>query len=140
MQELKEKEEVELNEICNISAGGDKPQIVSNVKTENSVPIYSNGTIDEGLYGYTNKAKINDKAVTVSARGTIGFTCLRLEPFYPIVRLISLVPKDSRVCAEFLYLSILEMNIISTGTTQQQLTVPSFKQEKITVPKNDEDI
>lgn len=140
MQNLKEFKRVELGDVCNISTGGDKPKNVFSKPFDNCVPIYSNGITNEGLYGYTDIPKIIDKAVTISARGTIGFTSLRLEPYYPIVRLISLIPKDKRICAEFIYLSILDMNIISTGTTQQQLTVPSFKQEKIIIPEKISDI
>ena len=40
--------------VAKITAGGDKPKIYSDVKTENCfVPIYSNGITDEGIYGYT---------------------------------------------------------------------------------------
>ena len=57
-----------LGEISSMSAGGDKPNIVSDVEIDIcQVPIYSNGTTDKGLYGYTDKAKIYDESVTVSA-------------------------------------------------------------------------
>ena len=75
-----------LDEVSKMGAGGDKPQIVSPYKTPDCpYPIYSNGLSDEGLYGYTNSAKIFDESVTVSARGTIGFVCLRHIPYVPIV-------------------------------------------------------
>jgi type I restriction-modification system DNA methylase subunit len=45
-----------LEKIAQISAGGDKPQSFSaDETTEYNVPIFSNTTIDEGLYGYTYK-------------------------------------------------------------------------------------
>ena len=48
-----------LVKIADIKAGGDKPEEYSNNKTsENSIPIYANGTEKEGLFGYTNKPVI----------------------------------------------------------------------------------
>ena len=124
-----------LNNICCISAGGDKPKEVSKDKTDYySVPIFSNGIDNEGLYGYTTTAKISRESVTISARGTIGYTCLRLEPYVPIVRLISVEPKDSRVSAKYLYHAIKKMNIVGYGTTQQQITVPYCKTLSMILP------
>ena len=60
-----------------MGAGGDRPQTVSQIKTNLcQYPIYSNGLSEEGLYGFTDKPKIFEESVTVSARGTIGFVCL----------------------------------------------------------------
>ncbi len=127
-----------LSDISNITAGGDKPDIVSNIETEEcKIPIYSNGIDNNGLYGYTTEPKILQESVTVSARGTIGFTCLRLHPYVPIVRLISLIPRTDIVSAKYLYFSLLNKHITGTGTTQQQLTVPYFKTTPIIVPTFD---
>lgn len=83
----------ELGDITLITAGGDRPSKYTNKKTiECYVPIYSNGIDNEGLYGYTDVAKIHEESITISARGTIGYVCLRLEPYVPIVRLISIIP------------------------------------------------
>ena len=118
-----------------MGAGGDKPKTVSSVKTEECpYPIYSNGLSDEGLYGYTDKAKIFDESVTVSARGTIGFVCLRHIPYVPIVRLVTLVPDTEQITAKYLYLWLNNLHITGTGTTQQQLTVPDFQKTEILVP------
>ena len=95
--------------------------------------LYSNGTDNEGLYGYTSMAKVTEPSVTVSARGTIGFTCLRHQPYYPIVRLISATPKEG-ITVEYLYLWLRNKMITGVGTTQQQLTVPMFKKYEIDVP------
>lgn len=128
-------EEVELNDVAIISAGGDKPQNISKDKTpECSIPIYSNGIDNEGLYGYANLARIYENSITISARGTIGYVCLRTEPYVPIVRLISVIPKYKNMSAYFLYLWALTQNISGTGTTQQQLTVPDFRKTHITIP------
>lgn len=127
-----------LGEISDMSAGGDKPDIASDIETENCrVPIYSNGITDEGLYGYTDKARIFDESVTVSARGTIGYVCLRQVPYVPIVRLVSLTPKKELVSAKYLYLFLKQLHIAGTGTTQQQLTVPNFKGTEILVPTSE---
>ena len=124
-----------LEEVCDLNAGGDKPEIVSDEKADSCIyPIYSNGLYKDGLYGYTNQAKIFEECVTVSARGTIGFVCLRHEPYVPIVRLISLIPNKEKITAKYLYLSLERLNILGNGTTQQQLTIPDFKRTEILVP------
>lgn len=131
----REWETLELDKVAKISAGGDKPCICSKQRTNGCrVPIFSNGIDNEGLYGYTNESRILEKSITVSARGTIGFVCLRTEPYVPIVRLISVVPTKENLSAEFLYLWAITQNISGTGTTQQQLTVPDFKRTSIVVP------
>lgn len=127
-----------LEDVCDLKAGGDKPQVVSDEITDTCIyPIYSNGLDKEGLYGYTDHAKIFEESVTVSARGTIGFVCLRHIPYVPIVRLISVIPKKEFISAKYLYLFLDRLNIMGTGTTQQQLTIPDFKKTEILVPTLD---
>ena len=124
-----------LGEVSQMGAGGDKPQIVSPSKTEDCpYPIYSNGLSNEGLYGYTNYAKIFEESVTVSARGTIGFVSLRHIPYVPIVRLVTLIPKKEILSAKYLFFWLKQLHITGTGTTQQQLTVPAFQKTEILVP------
>jgi type I restriction enzyme S subunit len=127
-----------LADVSKIGAGGDKPHCVSEIQTpEFQYPIYSNGLANDGLYGYASSAKIHEESITVSARGTIGFVCLRQEPYVPIVRLITLIPNTCFVSAKYLYLYLKGINISGTGTTQQQLTVPDFQKTSIMVPDND---
>lgn len=127
-------EEVTLEDVALLNAGGDKPKIVSQNRTkELNVPIYSNGIDNEGLYGYTDKPRITEESVTISARGTIGYVALRTAPFVPIVRLITIRPKE-RVTSKFLYFWAKSQDINGTGTTQQQLTVPDFKLTKLVLP------
>lgn len=127
-----------LGKVSKMGAGGDKPQMVSPVKTPDCpYPIYSNGLSNEGLYGYTNSAKIFDESVTVSARGTIGFVSLRHIPYVPIVRLVTLVPHREILSAKYLFLWLKQLHIAGTGTTQQQLTVPAFQKTEILVPSID---
>lgn len=124
-----------LGNVSIMGAGGDKPQNISPLKTDlYQYPIYSNGLSNEGLYGFTNKPKISEESVTVSARGTIGFVCLRHIPYVPIVRLVTLIPQPQIISAKYLYLWLKQLHITGTGTTQQQLTVPDFKKTEILVP------
>lgn len=124
-----------LGDVAKMSAGGDRPDVCVDVKTSQcNIPIYSNGIEKDGLYGYTDAPKICEESVTVSARGTIGFVCLRNEPYFPIVRLVTLTPIKDIVTAKYLYLYLKSMNIQGTGSTQQQLTVPDFQKTEILIP------
>ena len=124
-----------LGDVTEMGAGGDKPKESSPVKTPLCpYPIYSNGINDYGLYGYTNEPKIKVESVTVSARGTIGYVCLRHIPYVPIVRLVTLIPDTKVLSAKYLYLYLRQLHITGTGTTQQQLTVPDFRKTEIVIP------
>lgn len=124
-----------LGDIAELSAGGDRPAVYSDFQTEACpVPIYSNGIDEEGLYGFTDKAKIYEESVTVSARGTVGYVFLREEPYVPIVRLISVIPNKEYVTAKYLYFALSLIDLQSTGTSQQQITVPDFKKRQVLVP------
>ena len=126
---------VPLESISELSAGGDKPSAYSDIQSETcNVPIFSNGIEQEGLYGFTDKAKISDESVTVSARGTVGYVFLREEPYVPIVRLIAVVPDTQFVTAKYLYFALSSIDLHSTGTSQQQITVPDFKKRQILIP------
>ena len=59
---------------------------------------------------------------------------MRTKPYYPIVRLISIVIKNKIISNKFLYFFIKKLNIMGTGTTQQQLTIPNFKKTRILIP------
>lgn len=124
-----------LGEIARLKAGGDKPKVFSSEKTfELTIPVYSNGTINEGLYGYTNTAEISVPCVTISARGSVGYTVLRRTPFVPIVRLISVIPDD--IYVGYLFFYIKDMPLDSNGAAQQQITVPMIKDKEIIIPEN----
>ena len=81
---------VRLGEVVKtISAGGDKPKNFSKEKTKLfSIPVIANGETNDGILGYTDEATIKEKSLTVSGRGTIGFSLIRTEPYVPIVRLL----------------------------------------------------
>ena len=118
-----------------ISAGGDKPSMVSPVKTEScSVPIFSNGLTNNGLYGYTNRAIIVEPSITISARGTIGYNCIRLIPYYPIVRLISIIPFNNFGNIKYLSYILKYLFPIGSGSSIPQLTVPEVSPILIPIP------
>lgn len=126
---------ISLSKLANVKAGGDRPDIVSDSITEKcSIPIYANSTENEGLYGYTEKAKIKENSITVSARGAIiGYTVLRLEPFMPIVRLIVVTPKKQELL-NYLFESIRRFQFDSSASAQGQLTAPEMKERLVLSP------
>ena len=119
-----------------IFAGGDVPKdSLSKVQTTKyNVPIVSNGIEQDGLYGYTEFAKVNEPAITISGRGTIGYVVERLNPFYPIVRLITIIPKLDEIITRYLYYSLRNVDFSHTGSSIPQLTVPMVKDKTICVP------
>ena len=117
-----------------IKAGGDKPKDFSEDKTEtHTVPVIANGIQNDGIIGYTQVATVDEPCITVSGRGTIGFSCIRTEPFCPIVRL--LVLNISKVVyqkyIQIVLTALLERGI---GTSIQQLTVPMIEPKLIPIP------
>ncbi len=124
-----------LGELCHISAGGDVPKnnFSKTYNDKYQVPVYSNGIGDNALYGYTDIAKISERCVTISARGTIGYCSLRKEPFCPIIRLICAIPKEE-VSADYLKYAIETIKFQVPTTGIPQLTVPMLAKYKIPVP------
>ncbi|EOH4206883.1 restriction endonuclease subunit S [Campylobacter coli] len=119
----------------NISAGGDKPKNCTESKTaKNQIPVYANGVNNNGLVGYTDKATIIKPSLTISARGTIGFVCIRKEPYFPIVRLISLIPYENILCLHYLYFCLNFFIAKGEGSSIPQLTIPKFKSLQIPLP------
>jgi type I restriction enzyme S subunit len=128
-------EYLEIGKIANIKAGGDKPKIFSENKTlENIVPIYSNGVTNKGLYGFTNKSTYTKNSITISARGTIGYSVLRNTDFDAIVRLIVLMPKIN-YSSIYLWQTISKIEFDNSGSVQNQLTIPQVSVVKIVFPK-----
>lgn len=128
---------VNISEVCTeIFAGGDAPKnnMSAQMTDEFSVPIYSNGEAENGLYGYTNFARVEEPSITVSARGTIGYTAIRNEPFVPIVRLISLTPNSNLVDIRYLYYAVQNYHFDGSGTSIPQLTVPMLKEYSFPLP------
>ncbi|WP_181404071.1 restriction endonuclease subunit S [Aliarcobacter cryaerophilus] len=121
-----------------IFAGGDKPDKVSEFKTDElNIPIYANAVKNNGLYGYSNIYKVDEECITISARGTIGFTVVRNEKFFPIVRLIVLIPNEqvlSKILKYYLDYELVE----NTGSSIPQLTVPTVKELFFPLPPLEE--
>ena len=119
-----------------LAAGGDVPKNnFSQIKTDKfNIPIFANGVKDKGLYGYTDIAKIKKPSITISARGTIGYTEVRNEIFYPIVRLIVLTPNVDLVDIFYLKHIINRLDFTNSGSVIPQLTVPKVKNLRIPLP------
>ncbi|EHN8315014.1 restriction endonuclease subunit S [Campylobacter coli] len=118
-----------------LSAGGDKPKEFSEFKTQKfSVPIYANGIENKGLYGWTTKPVVVQNALTISARGTIGYAVARFESFVPIVRLIVLIPNEKILNIKFIEVFINNTKIKNSGSNIPQLTIPEFSNYQIPLP------
>ena len=127
-------EKKRIGEIATIKAGGDCPITFSKTRTQKcNIPIFSNGTEDRGLYGFTNKANIEGHSITVAARGTIGYCERRLMPFVPIIRLLAITPKEDGAYI-YLHQVIRGMKFKKNGSVQQQLTVPEISFIEIPYP------
>ena len=132
---------VYIADVCKeIFAGGDVPKsALSYEKTaEYNVPIFSNGEKNCGLYGYTNNARLKEPSITVSARGTIGYTAIRTEPFVPVVRLITLTPKSEVIDLDYLFYATQNYKFEGSGTSIPQLTVPMLKKYAFPLPELEE--
>lgn len=124
--------------VKNISAGGDKPKDFSKEKTNLfSIPVIANGETNDGILGYSNEAIIKEKSLTVSGRGTIGFSLVRTEPYVPIVRLLVITPltHTNLYYIQWALKALVENGI---GTAVKQLTVPMIRQKVIPLPPIEE--
>jgi type I restriction enzyme S subunit len=126
-----------LGDVCELLAGGDVPKDdFSEIKTQkHQFPIYANGEKNNGLYGFTSIPRITKPSITVSARGTIGFSVKRQECFYPVVRLIVITPMNpANLDLSFLHYSLNIINFKHSGTSIPQLTVPMISEYQINLP------
>ena len=126
-----------LGEVFNIFAGGDKPKdAFSEEETDEfNVPILSNGIGLKSLYGRTNIPKITEPSLTVSARGTIGWTSYRDRPFFPIIRLLVLTPKIGvNTKYAYYYMKTIENNYPVPPAGIPQLTKPMIENVQFPIP------
>jgi len=133
-------EQVKIGQISKeLFAGGDLPKNdYSKIKTNKyQIPIYANSSENKGIYGYTNKSRVNKACVTISARGTIGYTVARKEPFFPIVRLLVLIPKEDKALPKYLETIFNKIDFGLFGAAIPQLTVPQISDFKIPLPPLD---
>lgn len=124
--------------IFQINAGGDVPKDnVSQEKTGDfQYPIFANASENKGFYGYSDKYKITPPALTIAGRGVyIGIAHLRLEKFYPIVRLLVLKPKHKqKIDLGFFEYAFNNLNIFIESTGVPQLTAPQLSTYVISYP------
>jgi type I restriction enzyme S subunit len=127
-----------LDSVCDeIFAGGDAPKNnFSKQKNEKyNIPIFANAVKNNGLYGYTDYARVTKPCVTISARGSgTGHTELRSESFLPIVRLIVCIADSNQITTEFLKFTIDNLVIQRSGSAIPQLTIPMIKEYYVPVP------
>ena len=132
---------VELGSVFEVIAGGDIPKNgISAIETEEyRYPILSNGINEKSLYGWTNQARIKNPSLTVSARGTIGWTSYREKPFFPIVRLLVLTPKiNLNLKYAYYFMKSIENNYEIPQSGIPQLTKPMIQSKIITLPPLEE--
>ncbi len=132
---------VNICDVCKeIFAGGDAPKNNMSLEktTKFTIPIYSNGEANDGLYGFTDFARVIEPSITISARGTIGYTSIRTKPFVPIVRLITIVPRQDVINIKYLYYATQNYKFGGSGTSIQQLTVPTLKKYNFPLPNLEE--
>lgn len=126
-----------LGEVCEeLFAGGDVPKGNSSKyeTDEFRIPIFSNGEKNKGLYGFTNISRVRKPSITISARGTIGYSEIRHSPFYPAIRLIVVTPKNDIVNLLYLKYVITGIDFKHSGASIPQLTVPMIKGYQISFP------
>jgi type I restriction enzyme S subunit len=124
-----------IENLFTIKAGGDiSPENVSEVQNEVfKYPIYANSDKKLGLYGFSDICKIKEKSITVTGRGHLGVAVARNEPYYPIVRLLTLIPKCS-LDIYFFAAAINRINFHRESTGVPQLTAPQLSGYKISFP------
>ena len=126
-----------LNDLClKIFAGGDKPKDFSKIKTlKQNIPVIANAVKNNGIYGYTETPVVKGNSVTVAARGSgTGHVEFRDYDYFPVVRLIVLIPDNDLINEKFLMTSIKNLKVRSSGSAIPQLTVPMIKTYSIAVP------
>lgn len=123
-----------ISDIALLKVGGDKPPMFSETPTPTlQIPVYANGIENEGIFGFTDKAVVFERSVTITARGTIGRCFLRKTPYFPIVRLVVVQPKKS-CYGHYLFQYYSAANLQGDGSVQSQLTVPQLLMEQILIP------
>lgn len=126
-----------IEQVFDVFAGGDIPKNnFSEQKTKRfSIPILSNGIGEKSLYGWTDIPKIESPSLTISARGTIGWTSHQVEPFYPIVRLLVLTPKiPLNLRYAYYYMKHIEDRYDVPESGIPQLTKPMINNKQIPIP------
>ena len=133
----KDFEKKSFKSVCEeLFAGGDvkRDRTVEDADSNHPYPVFTNGEKDDGLYGYTDIARVTKPSITISGRGTIGFCLVRTEPFYPAIRLIVAIPKENLVTPSYLKYFIDSKDYSGRGASIPQLTIPMIKDEPVPIP------
>lgn len=133
-------EEMRVGDLFDAKAGGDLVQSKYSAVQDNNYPypIYANGLEQDGLYGFSNYAEEPAKAITVTARGTLGKAFHRKTPFVAIGRLLVLTLRasiDTCFFCEYINYGI-HFAVESTGVPQ--LTAPQVSRYLLPVPPEPE--
>ncbi|MGB3467125.1 MAG: restriction endonuclease subunit S [Cyclobacteriaceae bacterium] len=129
-----------LGDLFEITAGGDlRENEFSSIQTkEYPFPIYSNAHTNQGLYGFCKTFDYESNALTISARGGIGFTRYRESRFAAIGRLLVLKPNDG-INVRFVELYIESMvHFANESTGVPQLTAPQVSKYEISFPSSEQ--
>ena len=129
-----------LGDLFTIKAGGDinKENFSEQYSIEFKYPVYANALTNNGLYGYSNIYKIDKPSITVTGRGiNIGFALSREPFYYPIVRLLVLIP-NININFTFFTESINFIHIFNESTGVPQLTAPQLSKVNVYVPNIEE--
>jgi type I restriction enzyme, S subunit len=122
--------------LFHVSAGGDLSKISfsKNKSAEYEFSIFSNSLNNKGLYGFSKEYQYKPECITITARGNVGRSVCRKEPFNAIVRLLVLKPKQELSCyfiAEFIN-SRLDFSYV--GAAVNQLTGPMISERMVAFP------
>ena len=129
-----------LGDLFTIKAGGDinKENFSEQYSIEFKYPVYANALTNNGLYGYSNIYKIDKPSITVTGRGiNVGFALSREPFYYPIVRLLVLIP-NININFTFFTESINFIHIFNESTGIPQLTAPQLSKVNVYVPNIEE--
>ena len=129
-----------LGDLFTIKAGVDinKENFSEQYSIEFKYPVYANALTNNGLYGYSNIYKIDKPSITVTGRGiNVGFALSREPFYYPIVRLLVLIP-NININFTFFTESINFIHIFNESTGVPQLTAPQLSKVNVYVPNIEE--
>ena len=129
-----------LGDLFTIKAGGDinKENFSEQYSIEFKYPVYANALTNNGLYGYSNIYKIDKPSITVTGRGiNVGFALSREPFYYPIIRLLVLIP-NININFTFFTESINFIHIFNESTGVPQLTAPQLSKVNVYVPNIEE--
>ncbi len=135
-----EWEERKVSDIFKMQAGKDLKKDSFSEAQSNvyRYPVFSNALTNEGLYGYYDFFQFDGGKITVSARGSLGYSKARRHCFSAIGRLLVLTPKidvSLFFVSEFIN-NVLRIFVESPGVPQ--LTAPQFGIYKLKLPATQE--